>query len=107
MQGESNMVTLQITSDQQNVLPIIQSAILAKVKRIEIGLRKTDQEIQRFETKYHISSDQFLNDYTADDLEGGDDDYVSWMGELKLRQAIWEELQLLRQITYVPHRVSY
>jgi len=33
-----------------------------------------------------------MNDYTAEDLEGDDDEYVSWMGELKLRQAIWEEL---------------
>lgn len=101
------MVTLQITSDQQQVLPIIQSAIVAKVKRIEIGLKKTEQEIQKFETKYHISSEQFMDAYTADDLEGGDDDYVSWMGELKLRQAIWEELQLLQNIEYVTHRVSH
>ena len=95
------MVKLRITSDQQNVLPIIQSAIMAKVKRIEIGLRKTEQEIQKFETKYHIPSEQFMNDYTAEDLEAGDDEYVSWMGELKLRQAIWEELQLLQNIEYV------
>ena len=101
------MVTLQITSDQQHVLPIIQSAIVAKVKRIEIGLKKTEQEIQNFETKYHISSEQFMDTYTADDLEGGDVDYVSWMGELKLRQAIWEELQLLQSIEYVTHRVSH
>jgi hypothetical protein len=66
------MVTLQVTSDQQDALPLIQSAIAAKIKRIEIGLRKTEQEIQRFEAKYRISSDQFLDGYTADDLEGGD-----------------------------------
>jgi hypothetical protein len=51
------MVKLQITSDQQHALPIIQSAIVAKVKRIELGLRKTEQEIQKFETKYHIPSE--------------------------------------------------
>ena len=101
------MIKLQIASDQQNVLPIIQSAIVAKVKRIEIGLRKTEQEIQRFETKYHIPSEQFLSDYTAEDLEGGDDEYVSWMGELTLRQAIWEELQLLQNIEYVTQRLSH
>ena len=101
------MVKLQITSDQQNVLPMIQSAIVAKIKRIEIGLRKTEQEIQKFETKYHIPSKQFVNDYAAEDLEGGDDEYVSWMGELKLRQAIWEELQLLQHIEYVTQGLSH
>ena len=77
------MVQLQIISDQQHALPVIQSAIAAKVKRIEIGLRKTEQEIQRFESKYHLSSEQFMNDCTAEDLDGGDDEYVSWMGELQ------------------------
>ena len=101
------MVKLQITSDQQYALPIIQSAIVEKVKRIEIGLQKTEQEIQKFETKYHIPSEQFINHYTAEDLEGGDDEYVSWMGELQIRQAIWEELQLLQNIEYVTQGLSH
>jgi len=101
------MVKLQITSDQQHALPIIQSAIVAKVKRIEIGLRKTEQEIQKFETKYDMPSEIFMNDYTAEDLEGGDDEYVSWMGELQLREAIWEELQLLQNIEYVTQGLSH
>lgn len=101
------MVKLQITSDQQHVLPIIQSAITEKVKRIEIGLRKTEQEIRKFEAKYHIPSEQFMNAYTAEDLDGGDDEYVSWMGELRLRQAILEELDLLQNIEYVTQGLSH
>ena len=100
------MVQLRIISDQQHALPVIQSAIAAKVKRIEIGLRKTEQEIQKFETKYHIESEQFMNDCTAEDLDGGDDEYVTWMGELQLREAIREELHLLSNIEYVTQRVS-
>lgn len=100
------MVQLQVISDQQHALPVIQSAIAAKVKRIEIGLRKTEQEIQKFESKYHIDSEQFMSDCAAEDLDGGDDEYVSWMGELQLREAIREELHLLSNIEYVTQRVS-
>lgn len=100
------MVQLRVISDQQHALPVIQSAIAAKVKRIEIGLRKTEQEIQRFESKYHIASEQFMNDCTVEDLDGGDDEYVSWMGEIHLRQAIREELHLLNNIEYVTQRIS-
>jgi hypothetical protein len=103
---EKNMVQLRIISDQQHALPVIQSAIAAKVKRIEIGLRKTEQEIQKFESKYHLSSEQFMTDCTAEDLDGGDDEYVTWMGELQLREAIREELHLLSNIEYVTQRVS-
>lgn len=95
------MVQLRVISDQQHAIPVIQSAIAAKVKRIEIGLRKTEQEIQKFESKYRLSSEEFMTDCTAEDLDGGDDEYISWMGELQLRQAIREELQLLSNIEYV------
>ena len=100
------MVQLQIRTDQHDVLPLIQSAIIAKIKRIEIGLRKTEQTIQHFERKYQIPSEQFMTTYTADDLEGGDDDYVSWMGELQLRNAIREELSILQHIEYVTQGLS-
>jgi hypothetical protein len=100
------MVKLQITSDQQNVLPIIQSAISEKIKRIEIGLRHTEREIQEFEHKYHVRSDQFIRNYTAEDLEGGDEEYISWMGELKLREAIQDELHILQNIEYVTQGLS-
>ena len=101
------MVKLQITSDQQNVLPIIQSAISEKIKRIEIGLRHTEQEIQQLESKYHVRSEQFIRDYTAEDLAGGDEEYISWMGELKLRQAIQDELHILQNIEYVTQGLSH
>lgn len=89
------MIRLHIASDQQNALPVIKSAISEKMKRIEIGLRKTEKEIQKFEEKYSMSSEQFLNDCSSEDLAGSDDDYISWMGEIHIRQAVQEELHLL------------
>lgn len=100
------MVTLRIVSDRQNVVPIIQTAIAAHLKRMELGLRKTDREIRKFETKYQISSEHFLARYAAEDLNGNDDEYVSWLGELKLRDALREEFQALSDIEYVPERLS-
>jgi hypothetical protein len=95
------MVRLHIISDRNNIIPVIQDAIAAKMKRIEIGFRKTELEIRKFETKYDIPSDKFIISYTAEDLVGGDEDYISWMGELKLREALLEELQALHEIEYI------
>jgi hypothetical protein len=100
------MVKLQVTSNRTDILPIIQSAIAAKVKRTELGLRYTENELRKFEMKYQIPSDQFLQTYTAEDLDGRDDEYISWMGEIKLRQSLVEELQALYEIEYVPERLS-
>lgn len=94
------MVTLEIKSDTEDVETIIRSAINAGIKRLEIGLNKTDKEIRKFEDKYKISSDKFIREYSAEDLEG-DDEYISWMGEIKIREKINEELNTLKEIEYV------
>ncbi len=62
------MIQLQIKSDQQHALPAIQSAIEAKIKRIETGLQRTEEEILKFESKYQISSEHFLSSCTADEF---------------------------------------
>ncbi|MGD9732058.1 MAG: hypothetical protein AB7U45_07730 [Desulfamplus sp.] len=95
------MVRLQIISDRNDIVPVIQDAIEAKMRRTEIGFRKTEQEIRKFEMKYNIPSDDFITSFTAEDLAGGDEDYVSWMGEIKLRESLLEELQALHEIEYI------
>jgi len=94
------MIRLQITSDRNNIIPLIQDAITARMKRTEIGLHRTEHEIRKFETKYDVLSDKFLTAYTAEDLAGGDEDYISWFGELKLREALLEELQVFRKMVF-------
>ena len=50
------MVRLEIKSDAKDAESLIKSAIHAEIKRLEIGLRKTDREIRQFENKYKISA---------------------------------------------------
>ncbi len=95
------MVTLEIKSDIEDTETIIRSAINAGIKRLEIGLNKTDKEIRKFEDKYKISSDIFIREYSAEDMDGGDDEYISWMGEIKIREKINEDLNKLKEIEYV------
>ena len=57
--------------------------------------------ILRFLYKYKISSDTFLKEHAAENLNGGDDEFISWMGEIKIRGKIIEELNKLTKIEYV------
>jgi hypothetical protein len=36
----------------------------------------------------------------AEDLQGGDDEYVQWAGEYRLAQRLREKLHRLREIEY-------
>ena len=54
------MIRLQIQSDaKKGALDIGQAAISAEVKRLEIGLHRTERQIERFEKEYNVSSDVF------------------------------------------------
>ena len=95
------MSKLKIVSDKEDISDIIKSAISTEIKRLEIGLNKTNKEIKRFEYEYKIDSKLFLAQFTAEDLNGGDDEYIRWTGELKIRERILEDLKKLRDIEYV------
>ncbi len=98
------MTKLQITSDTgENVAEIIKAAISAEISRLEIGLNKTNGQIKSFEDEYNISSEEFLNSFTAEDLKGKDQEYVEWAGELKVREKILADLMSLKDIEYVAH----
>ena len=95
------MVKLKIISDKEDVTDVIKSAISAEIKRLEIGLNRTNREIKRFEEEYKVSSEVFLKELTAEDLKGGDDEYIRWAGELKIKDRILDELKKLKDIEYV------
>jgi len=84
----------------------IRSAVCSEIKRFETGLNRTDREIRKFENKYQISYDIFVREYTAEDMDGGDDEYVSRMGEIKIRRKIAGELGRLKETEYVTQRIS-
>ncbi len=98
------MIRLQIQSDvQDNTLDIVKAAIAAEIKRLEIGLHRTEQQITAHESRYAVTSGTFRKEFAAEDLDEGDREYVEWAGELKVRERIVADLQKLRTIEYVAH----
>jgi len=98
------MLQLQIKSDTPDleiVKNLVKSAINAEIKMLKRSIEKSNKILKEFEAKYQISSDEFLSNWTAEDLEGRDDEYVSWAGEIKIKQRLMSALQKLEGIEYV------
>ncbi|MFM8295065.1 MAG: hypothetical protein ACKN9E_11025 [Microcystaceae cyanobacterium] len=92
------MLQLQIKSDSpdiQSIQNLIKTAIESEIKNLQRSLIKTNQTLLKFEEKYQISSEFFIDHWTAEDLEGGDDEYVTWAGEIKIKQQLINILQKL------------
>ncbi len=98
------MLQLEIKSDAPDldmVQNLVRSAINGEIKNLKRSLDKTNKILKEFEIKYQVSSDFFLSHWTAEDIEGRDDEYVSWVGEIKIKQRLESALQKLEGIEYV------
>ena len=85
------MLQLEIKSDAPDleiVQNLVRAAINSEIKNLKRSIDKSNKLLQEFETKYQISSDLFLSNWTAEDLEGRDDEHISWVGEIKMKQRL-------------------
>ncbi len=102
------MLQIQIKSDSPDIESeknLVQSAIESEIKSLQRSLAKTNKLLNEFEAKYQISSENFFTYWTAEDLEGGDEEYVSWAGEIKIKNKLTNYLQKLEAIEYVTQQL--
>ncbi len=78
----------------------VKSAIFAEITKLEMAFELAIQRLSPFEKKYNVSSDYFIDHMAAEDLEGGDDEYVNWAGEYMLKQKLEKKLSDLKGIEY-------
>lgn len=100
--------TVYVESDRAagEVLQLVQTAILREIASLELAIKMGERRLGAFEEKYGVSSDYFLSEMAAEDLDEGDDEYVQWAGEFDLTQSLGEKLQRLIEINYRDQRRS-
>ncbi len=79
------------------------SAIEAYKTRLQTSIARTQRRLMQFEQKYGIITHDFLENMTAEDLEGGDMEYVEWAGEAKILSGLQAELVELEDVRYHLH----
>lgn len=101
------MTTLYIESAQKpdQIYQLVRAAIEGKIKRIELALAMANKRLAPFEQKYNVTSQTFIEEMAAEDLDGGDDEYVNWAGEYALMQRLQEKLRQLQEIDYGDSRL--
>ena len=95
-------VLLKTPDQPQRTATLLQFAVQVMIGQLERSFRLTRKNLETFEAKYNVSSEQFLQTLTAEDLEGGDLEYIEWQGEYKFFLEIEQDLHLLKGLEYVP-----
>jgi hypothetical protein len=93
-----NTVHVKTTPASDEALHLVRTAVASEIARLELGLEMAYKRLKPFEEKYEVTSEQFIAEMAAEDLEGGDDEYVQWAGEYKLMCDLKEKLAQLREI---------
>ena len=88
------------SAKKQDIQPIVKAALAAEAQKLEIGLKRTRDRLRGFEERYGVATTEFMERMTAEDLAGGDLEYVEWVGEYHLLQKIEADLAVLKDIEY-------
>ncbi len=85
--------------EKQGAQPVLQAIESYKI-RLRAGIERGRRHLSRFEQRYGVDTAYFLQEMTAEDLEGGDLEYVEWAGEAKLLEGLEAELAELEHARY-------
>lgn len=94
------MVEVHVESARASdeAIHLVQSAIKNEIARLKLSLEMAKKRLAPFEQKYGVTSEHFMVEMSAEDLEGGDDEYVLWAGEYKLMQRLQDKLNRLQEV---------
>ena len=95
-----SVIHIKANGDVSQILRLVRSAIDSEIVKLELGLQVAQKRLLPFEEKYGVTSQQFAAQMTAEDLDGGDDEYVRWAGEHQLMERLQAKLQKLSEVEY-------
>ncbi|MDJ1169707.1 hypothetical protein PMG71_09735 [Roseofilum sp. BLCC_M154] len=100
------------TDKPEEVTELVKKAIAAELCRLENSQRLARKRLDYFEEKYQqrspltplknggTGSSQFQDTLAAEDMEGGDIEYVEWMGEYQFFLELEEKIKSLKSLEY-------
>jgi hypothetical protein len=95
-------MTVQMVIEVQNRqgAQTILQALDGYKSRLRSGIERTKRRLASYEARYGVDTAHFLREMAAEDLTGGDMEYVEWAGEAKLLEGLTAELKELEHAHY-------
>lgn len=88
-----------ISPRKRRLKPLVQAALRTELRLLEAGIRRTEQNVQQFETQYGLPSAEFIRRYEQDELEESLE-FAEWIGEYRLLQRLREKADTLQEIRF-------
>jgi len=84
------MTELTLISPRKRQLKsLVKAALQNELRLLEAGIRRTEQKVREFETRYGLTSAEFIRRYEQDELEETLE-FAEWIGEYRLLERLRE-----------------
>jgi hypothetical protein len=79
--------------------PLVEAALSNELRLLQANIKRTEQRLRDFETRFGLSTSEFLRRYENDEL-AETLDYAEWVGEYRLLERLREKAQALQEIRF-------
>jgi len=90
------------TDMPEKAAKFVVEALETETLRLKYSVELARRRLSKFEKKYKVTSKEFIKDWSAEDLDGKDLEYVEWAGEYNFSKRLSERLGALKSIKHVP-----
>ncbi|MCL1470015.1 hypothetical protein [Argonema antarcticum] len=98
---EDNMAELKIICEYPDTLKkLIEEEVARRLRSLEDGIRRTEERIKEFESKYQMSTEEFLRRYENDEIQETLE-IDEWIGESLMLKGLQEDLDTFKGIEFV------
>ncbi|MGK7892766.1 MAG: hypothetical protein AB4372_03730 [Xenococcus sp. (in: cyanobacteria)] len=95
------MAELKLRSkDPDSLRRIIQSALSERLQSVIEGIKRTEERLQEFETKYQLSTEEFITRFNNDELSHSFD-FDEWIGESRMLVHLQQTKEFIEEIDFV------
>ena len=88
-----------ISSGSAPLKPLVEAALRSELKMVKLSLSRTQDNLQRFEQTYQLTTVDFYRRLTSDELTETLD-FIEWVGEYKTLLKLKEKQQTLQEIQF-------
>jgi hypothetical protein len=87
------------TKAQIALKPLLESAVRAELRMLELSLQRTSRRLRDFEAQYGLASDEFERRFNVGELEESLE-FIEWAGEIKTLRLLEAQHQALQGVQF-------
>jgi ferritin len=88
-----------VSTHQRPLKPLVEAALKNELRLLQAGIQRSQQKLHDFETRYSLSTIDFLRRFESDQLEETLE-FAEWVGEHRLLTRLLEKAKVLQEVRF-------